>query len=336
MKLTRSDFDWAVSKELITAEQSSALWTALSERTAGNAKFDFAHLAYYAGAVIVILAMGWFLALNWKLGATGIFIIAAIYGSLFWLTGRHLWKKPETKTPGGLLATLGVCMVPVMTYAVQGMMGLWPNHDPYWYGWNHTWQGNWIVVHTVTVLAGLLAIQYVRFPFIMAPISWSLWLIAMDATGEDWQSRMNISILYGVTMLMVAYGIDLRRIQHRDFAFWLYLFGSMSLFGGLVGTGKGELQEFIHAVIFVVMMVVSVLLQRKALMVFGALGFIGYLFHLSWSVFHDSPVFPLVLTAMGVGVIGLGVFIQKYKESLKRAIFSSIPSGLREFLPQQG
>lgn len=337
MKLTRADFDWAASKGLITGEQASSLWTAFGERTAGTAKFDFAHLAYYAGAVMVIIAMGWFLVRNWSdFGPGGVLGISAIYGICFWLTGLHLWKKEESKIPGGLLATLAVCTVPLMTYATMGLLNLWPNGREWW-EWNSAYSHiNWMVIHFSTVAAGLLALRFVRFPFLVAPISWSLWLIAMDAAPDDgWQSRYSTSALYGFTMLLVAYGIDLRRIQHRDFAFWLYLFGSLTLFVGLNFATKTELGEFVSALGYICMMLTSILLQRKALMVFGALGFIAYLFHLSWSVFHNSAMFPLVLTAMGVAIIGLGLVLQKYRKQLTSTIFGAIPPGMREFLPER-
>ncbi len=339
MKLGKTDFDWAVSQGLVTSEQASALWVAFGQRTEGNAKFDFIHLAYYAGSVIVILAMGWLLARNWdSFGAGGILLVSAIYAICFWLTGLHMWKKPELKIPGGLLASLAVCMVPVMTYAVQGLFHVWTEPVIDFSLSSSTNRFNWLVVHSSTIIAALFALRVIRFPFLTAPIAWSLWMIAVD-TG-DWfglhntNSHALTSILYGLCMLLVAYGIDLRRINHRDFAFWLYLFGTFSLYGGLVMISKGELTEFLFALIYVAMMMLSVLLKRKVLMVFGGLGTVTYLFHVSWNMFHDSPLFPLALTALGVSIIGLGVLLQKYRLAIKELIMKVVPTGWQEFLPE--
>lgn len=340
MKCSRDDLFWAASQNILSVDQAELLWSALEKRNQGATKFDLVNVLYYAGAVVVILAMGWFLANNWdKIGPQGIFAVSAIYSLLFYVSGRFLWKNPELKIPGGLLVTLCACMVPLMTYALIGMSGFWGTNEYHFIGsYRHLDSFWWIVVHASLALAAAIMLYFIRFPFLTAPLSFAIWAIATTAPGlldfDSSDCRLQISIYYGLIMLMVAYGIDLRRIRHRDFAFWLYLFGSFSLWTGMQFASKGQVTEFIFFLGYVAMMLFSVLLQRKALMVFGAFGVIAYIFHLSWHIFHNSPLFPMVLVVCGLSTITCGVIIQKYRDQLRSTIFGAIPPSWREFLPE--
>src|SRR2546421_11916872 len=99
MDLGEEDFLWAVEKELITREQAVELWRALQTRAEGRAprpKFDGVHVAYYFGAVLVMLAMGTFMTLGWEaFGGGGIFLIASAYAVVFALLGRKLLRSPS-------------------------------------------------------------------------------------------------------------------------------------------------------------------------------------------------------------------------------------------------
>jgi hypothetical protein len=339
MKCSRNDLMWAASQNIISVDQAKSLWEALNERGKGTSKFDFVHLLYYAGAVIVILAMGWFLGTNWDaIGPGGIFGVSSVYALLFYFAGGMLWSTRDLKIPGGLLVTLGVFMTPLITYSLLGILGFWQTTSNGWmFGYHQLDEFGWIVIHTTTACAALVALYFVRFPFLMAPFSWAIWAIATTGSSLFWSSssRDTVSIFYGICMLLVAYGIDLRRNHHRDFAFWLYLFGSFSLLWGLVFVNKGDFVEFLFFLCFVAMMLASVVLQRKALMVFGAFGSIGYLFHISYTIFHESPLFPMVLVVCGLATIACGVVVQRNREQLRRTIFGAIPSSWREYLPEQ-
>ena len=80
MKIEREDLDWAVGKDLIDANVAEHLWQAWLVRKQHVPKFDFANVAYYFGALIVIVGMVFFLTLAWEsLGGQGIFGLSCIY-----------------------------------------------------------------------------------------------------------------------------------------------------------------------------------------------------------------------------------------------------------------
>lgn len=99
-------------------------------------------------------------------------------------------------------------------------------------------------------------------------------------------------------ILLASFVVDRRTKQ--DFAFWGYLFGMLSFWAGLSLMESGsQLAKFGYCLINVGLMLVSILLQRRVFMVFGALGVFGYLGYLAYDVFKDSMSFPFVLSGLG-------------------------------------
>jgi hypothetical protein len=80
-------------------------------------------------------------------------------------------------------------------------------------------------------------------------------------------------------------------------------------------------------------MLLSVLLERRAFIVFGALGVSGDIGYLAYRVFRDTLLFPFTLTIIGVGVIFLGIQYQRHRPAIERAIPGSLPEGVRRVLP---
>ncbi|MGL5065964.1 MAG: hypothetical protein ACRC62_38840 [Microcoleus sp.] len=345
MKVFKEDFDWAASRGLITPEQADVLWEALSDKVSDRPQFNFANVAYYFGALIVISAMSWFMTLAWEsFGGAGIFLISSLYALLFVLAGRTLWFQQNLKIPGGLLFTIAVCMTPLAIYGLQRWMGMWPQGDPGAYRDYHIWvKASWLPMELGTILAGLIALKFVRFPFLTAPIAFTLWYMSMDFTpllfGQTeftWDQRLLVSLWFGIVTLVAAFLVDIRtKRRDGDFAFWLYLFGLLAFwFGMTLMNSDGEFQRFIYCVINLGLMLLSVILRRKVFMVFGAIGVFSYLSHLAYSIFQDSLMFPFALTVLGISIIYLGVLYQRNSRSLEHLFDRLLPEGFQRLLPR--
>ena len=74
------------------------------------------------------------------------------------------------------------------------------------------------------------------------------------------------------------------------------------------------------------------MLVRRAFVVFGGLGVAVYLGHLAWNVFEDSWLFPVVLTAIGLGIIFLGLAWQRHESRITARLHAALPRPLRELL----
>ena len=67
-------------------------------------------------------------------------------------------------------------------------------------------------------------------------------------------------------------------------------------------------------------------------MVFGAIGSSLYLGYLASSVFEDSWLFPMALSAIGLLIIYLGILWQKNEQALTDRARSKLPRALQELL----
>ncbi|HXY60018.1 MAG TPA: hypothetical protein VEH26_00290 [Chthoniobacterales bacterium] len=343
MKISQDDLRQAAAVSGLSVNQADSLWQSLESiaRDGGKPKFDLANVAYYFGALIVIGAMGWFMNRGWEsLGGLGIAIIAVCYAISFILVGRILWKKQNLRIPGGLLFTMAVCMAPLATYGVERWLGLWPAGDPGSYTNFHPLiNGSWIAMEAVTIVAGFVALRFWRFPFLTAPIAYALWFMSMDLADlmvghrVEWNEKATISMAFGAAMIIAAYAADLKG-KVMDFAFWGYLFGLMSFWGGLTAMeSHSELGKFIYCLINLALVFCAVLLRRPVFVIFGALGVSVYLGHLAYQVFQDSIFFPVILSLIGLAIIYFGIHYQRERAKFEKLVRDRIGPRARSLIP---
>ena len=148
----------------------------------------------------------------------------------------------------------------------------------------------------------------------------------------SWNERLWVSLWFGLAVLLVSYLVDRR--TREDYAFWGYLFGMLAFWGGLSLMESGsEFRRFLYCLINVGLILLSVVLERRVFIVFGALGVFGYLGHLADSIFKDSLMFPFALTLLGIAIIYLGIKYQRNRTLIESAILGLVP-GLRGAGPQ--
>lgn len=294
--------------------------------------FNLVTVLYYFGAMLMISACAWFLGDKWDvLGARGICITAIIYLLIAASTGAWL-RRHGYLVAGGLLITVAVSLLPLLVYSIERMTGLWPAQDPgayeNFYPWIH---GSWIVMELATIAAAAVALKFVRFSFLTAPMAFSFWFFSMDLAAFIFKENTLtsdktkwVSVLVGVLTMLVGFGLD-RSLHKRgapkmeDFAFWCYLFGLMAFWGGLTVMDSGsELKRFVYLLINLALVGMAIKLRRTVFLVFGAMGVYAYLGHLAWEVFQDSVLFPFVLALLGLSLILGTVWGQGYwKRRLK-------------------
>jgi hypothetical protein len=175
----------------------------------------------------------------------------------------------------------------------------------------------------------------------LMPIAVTLWYMSMDlvpflAGGErvyDWEIRKLVSVYFGLAMTLLAFWVDLRSRASRDYAFWLYLFGVLTFWGGLSLMESGsELSKLAYCGINVLMIFIGAVISRRVFAVFGGLGIAFYLGHLSWRVFKDSLVFPFALSLIGLAIIWLGVSWQRREAQWSARLRGFLPAPLRELV----
>lgn len=319
LQITRDDLAWAEEQGLVARGKTSQLWDGLSSRHEGETKFNLLNIVWYGGSALVILALMWILSLVAKtpeaLTAMSLAYMAGFAG-IGWFISRDV----RTRVPGGLLVTLAVCMTPVVGLGIMESANL---------SMMNTSQQ--LILELATIFVGVLALQFVRFPFITAPIYASLWVMAMTLTdsffldGLGWMSNkhMLVTMTFGGMVLGLSYAVDRR--TREDYSFWGYFFGLLMVWGAWTFMDRGgEIGNFVYFLGNIAFMVVSAFLRRKVFLVFGSLGAIWYLGYLAYDLFADSALFPVALLAIGVGVIYAGIMYRKHGHRLEHAIHSLV------------
>ena len=339
----RSDLDGAVREGIVSAQQADLLAAHFAAAGAPDEspRFTLVHVLYYLGGMIAIGAMSLFMGLGWNaLGGWGGFFISVCYGVLALALTHWLLERKRLFLPAGILATLAVVMVPLAIFFAQMALGYWGENKPYRdYHVFIDWR--WIVMEFGTLAIGAILLWRYRFPFMLMPISVTLWYMSMDLVpflmGQDrvydWEIRKFISLWFGAAMTLVAFWVDLRSRFSRDYAFWLYLFGVLTFWGGLSLMNSGsELGKLAYCGINILMILAGAVLGRRVFAVFGGLGVAGYLGYLSWRVFKDSLIFPLALSALGLAIIWLGVLWQRREAQWSARLRAFLPAPLRELI----
>jgi hypothetical protein len=341
MKFSKQDLLWAVGQGIISESQARDFENALTKKLENNPQFMLGHVIYYFGGLLIISAMSWFLVRAWEnLGGEGILAAAVFYAFLFYAIGTAFWRKPGYKIPGGLLFTAGVSMTPLAVYGFQRWTGMWMDSDPGLYHDFYLWiKGGWFPMEVATIIVGLFTLYFIRYPFLTFPVAFSLWFMSMDISrlllddGHSyWQLQKTVSMYFGLSMLVLSYAID--RKTYQDYAFWIYLFGLTAFWGGLTAMeSNSEAAKFVYCMLNVFLIFLSVFLSRRIFIIFGTVGVFIYLGHLTQKVFADSLWFPVALSALGLGVIFIGVWYQKNRRRIDRWLIASLPSSIKKLRP---
>jgi hypothetical protein len=349
MPYSEGDLRNAASAGVIGPTDLERLLAFLSEAVpagtpAPAAKFNVANLLWYAGALIVIGAMGLFSTLAFsQLGGSALTACAIVYATAFTLAGHHLWYRKNLRIPGGLLIAIAVSMAPLAVYGIQDELGWWSKFGKGgtvrdFYIWI---RGSWIYMEAATVVAGAIALRFFRVPFIVAIIAVALWFMSMDLapwfSGTaliDFEMRRRVSVWFGFAVILLAWVVDYRS-RNPDFAFWLHLFGMMAFWGGITASSSAtEIGRAMYCLFNIGLLFVAVVLMRRVYAVFGTIGITLYLGHLANVVFKDSLMFPFALSMIGIAVIAAGLFYHRRQDAIAAWLSANLPSAVLRLRPQ--
>ncbi len=347
MRFSSDDLVAASKAGLIDTAQLRPLLIFLDARAPAAAagttpKFDMVHMLWYAGALIVIGAMGLFSTLAFsQMGGSALTVTAVVYAGLFGFAGDHLWRVKNLRIPGGLLIAIAVSMAPLAVYGVMEMLG-WQTEfgKPGTVRQFYTLiKGSWLFMEIAAIAAAALALRYYRFPFIVLIAAFALWFMSMDIvpwiTGlpRDYEIARQVSVVFGLVTILIAAFVNTRQ-TNGDFAFWLYLFGVVMFWGGLsMKSGSTDFQKAVFCLMNAAFLFISVFLNRRVFAVFGTIGIVMYLSDLADKLFKDSLLFPFVLSLIGVGIIALGLYYYRHQHEIELWFDEILPEPLKKLRP---
>ena len=189
-------------------------------------------------------------------------------------------------------------MVPFAVYNLQRALNAFPKDNPgVFQDFSVYIRPGWLIMEGATIIVGLGFLQVVAFPFLLFPVSFAIWFLSMDLAPlfpewysswqGMWEIRRQLSVAFGVLMMLAGYVLEISMGSDPDFGFWLYLFGLISFWFALTL----QFPEYdIHASLYLLMNV--------------SLGLVGS--HLDRTTFH-------VFSTVGVSVYVYGVLSNHVK-----------------------
>ncbi|RJF99262.1 DUF2157 domain-containing protein [Noviherbaspirillum saxi] len=356
MKIRREDLQAAADAGVLNPLEIDGLLAFFNQHyakspQASSARFSGTHVLYYLGGMLAIGAASLFATLAIEAAGMGaLLVLSLLYAAgALWLAVRL--EKNGFVIPAGILATLSLALVPLAVFALQHLLGFWADGEraQHYRDYHRYIDWRWLVMELSTLAAGAVMLWRFRYPFLMMPIAVTLWYMGMDIvpalilqsggnesdwfSGAAWELRKVVSLAFGALMLLLAFAVDLRTRRHQDYAYWLYLFGLLTFWGALSLMGSGQLAgKLVYLCINFVLVFIGALLGRRMFAVFGGIGIALVLGDLSWRMFKDSLAFVLVLTLLGFGLIGLGVWWSKHEARISARLRGFLPRDLRELI----
>ena len=155
-----------------------------------------------------------------------------------------------------------------------------------------------------TIVCGLGYLRIVRFPFLLFPVSFSLWFLSMDLaplyprkTGLDFfEIRRRISVAFGMGMILLGFLMEQHLGSEPDLSFWVYLFGLMTFTGALQCTfPHDDLSGSILLLVNMGLILIGSHLDRTTFHVFGTIEMIVYTASYFGTIIKMSNSFTLWL-----------------------------------------
>ncbi len=280
-------------------------------------------IAYYFGSVLILLAYTFFVGLAWEdleVGSQAAIALGTIGG--LWAIGGTL-RRFGYAIAGSLLIFAGTGIVPLGVYTLQKLVGLWPdgsNTDAYREFYREVAPA-WVTLEVTSVLVTLAVLWRVRFPLLTLPIAFWTWFLSMDLSRwiarseeRDWGNREQaVGLVVG--LLTLALGGVLQRRYGASWSRWFYLFGHLAVFftasALALDDDVGGLR-LLYPLLFLAFVVLSVRLQERTFLVFGALGCYAYASYLAFEVFDGALGFVFALAAIGLTVVLSAVAYQRF------------------------
>jgi hypothetical protein len=354
MMIKREDLEAAAAAGALNPAEIDGLLAFLSTRAlavpCAGARFTGTHVLYYLGGMLAIGAASLFATLAVEALGMGALLGLSLLYALFVVMLAAQLEKRGFDVPAGIFATLAVALVPLAVYALQHVLGFWADGvRAEHYRDFHRWiDWRWLLMELATVEAGVALLRRFRYPFLVMPIAVSLWYMGMDIVpalvmqagdsgdwfgGAAWELRKTISLVFGMVMLLLAFLVDLRSRQGRDYAYWLYLFGLLTFCGAVSMMGSGRLSgKLAYLAIHFGLVFVGAVLGRRMFAVFAGIGIAVVLGDLSWGLFSNSFAFVAVLTVLGFALIGAGLWWSRHEAAISARLRAVLPATVRELL----
>ncbi len=332
LKINLKQLKNAAAEKIITEEQALILWQFLEQKNQDVPQFRAGHVLYYFGGFLSIGAATLWIGNAWDVLKGFPLLIISTFLFLASLIFTHIFKQKNLIIPAGIITAFSLCLVPLITYNIQYIMHIAPSQLINYENFNYLIRAYWLPMEITTLIAGGILFYIYRFNFILFPISIILWYVSMDLYQVIFKLKILgfinaawFSLVFGLVELIIIicydYVID---TKNQDRLFWPYIAATLTFWSGLcaINSSYQHIGHFFFLLINLLMLLISVILQRKIFAICATIGIFWYFGNLV----TNSYILPFLLIIAGFIIIYLATrwskveakFMTKYNKLLPR------------------
>lgn len=332
--VTRREFDRRLAAHGHSESEIGRLWDELAaaEPPGAERRLDLGPtIAVHLGALLVVAAFASLVGTYWEtFDPWGVLGLGAAYLAGFAVVGEVLRRRGLIQ-PGALLQTVAVGFVPVITYAVMRVAGLWPEGaDDLGY-----------IHHGITSMAiaglaaGLVLLAVRPDPLALVPPGVATAVLAADLAevvfGNDPGDGLLFSFVLPVGVAWIAGGLWLDVTGRRAYATWAHWVGLGATAAGLIGVfAPVAVPGFaVIGLLGAVALFFSAFVRHWSFTVIGA-G--GVLLGVGGLLGELGGVAPVAIAVLGVLFIVAGLRWARWREPIREAVLARLPARARTFV----
>jgi hypothetical protein len=343
LDLTAQEFERRLAAHGHAADEIHHLWDELaaSDRTPVQPPRLVLGLgpviAVYLGLLLVVAACVSLLVIYWNdLGSWGVLALAIAYLTGY-VVASEAMRRRYLIQPADVLEAVAIAWVGLATYAVQELVGFWPEGA----GDSGEIHRGLTTIAVVGLGGAVLLLTLRPNPLLLVPIAAATALLALDlaelvfgARIDDLSARQNLSFVFPLGIAWIAVGLWLDLTQRRPFATWAHWCGLMltgiAVFALIPKTVSGFA---LVAVLGAIALFFSALVRHWSFTVVGAF---GVLIATTASMSELGGIAPLAIAVVGIALILVGLRWSRWRVSIRAAVLAWMPAGARDLVQRLG
>jgi len=296
-------------------------------------------IAVYLGLLLVVAASASLLALYWNsLGAWGVLAVSIAYLAGY-LVASEILRRRDLPQPADVLEAVAVAWVGVATYAVQELLGFWPENP------DNIHRGITTIAIAGLVAAGVL-LSLRPDPLLLVPIAAATTVLAVDlaelafgrgfnpdedvGTAGNLTERQAMAFVLPLGLVWIAAGLWLDVTRRRPYATWANWCGLLLAGGAIMALIPKTVPGFtIVGVLGATALFFSAFVRHWSFTVVGAA---GVLVATVASFGEFGRLAPLAAAVAGLALIFVGLRWSRWRDSIRLTVLARMPVSARDFV----
>jgi hypothetical protein len=336
LEVTPEEFERRLAAHGHSAEEIHHLWEELAAEEpleAGPALGLGAIIAVYLGLLLVVAASVSLLLVYWEeLGAWGVLALGVTF-LVGYLAAAEILRRRDLAEPADVLEAVAVGWVGLATYAVQELVGVWPEGAS-----DSSEVHRGLTTIAVVGLAAACLLMLARpDALLIVPVAAATVILAVDvaelvfgARLDDLSGRRIGAFLLPVGLAWIVAGLWLDVTRRRSFATWAYWCGLAIAGIAVVSLVPKTVPGFaLVGLLGAIAMFFSAFIRHWSFTIVGAA---GVLTATALSISELGNVAPVIIAAVGLALIFVGLRWSRWRESIRAAVLARAPVRARRLV----